>query len=86
MTEGPNSPEARPGAPNASRPQDPSGLLNLFGSSRFFVGLAIIGAFIAGVILHVYATLLVFQLGWGSLTSGAYSIEGIEVLALGSSS
>jgi uncharacterized membrane protein YqhA len=54
----------------------------MFASSRFFVALAIIGAFVAGVILHVYATLLVIQIGWESLTSGERSVEGLEALAL----
>lgn len=82
MTEGATSPEERPGTPNARRQQDPSGLLNLFASSRFFVGLAIIGAFVAGVVVHVYATLLVLQLSWRALTSGERSIEGLETLSL----
>lgn len=57
-------------------------MLRLFGSSRFFVAVAIVGAFVAGVILHVYATLLVFQIGWQTLTSGERSVEGVELISV----
>jgi uncharacterized membrane protein YqhA len=62
--------------------QDPPWLMSLFGSSRFFVIVAIVGAFVAGVILHVYATVLVFQLGWAALTGGPSSVEGVELLSV----
>ena len=53
--------------------RDPPWLLRLFGSSRFFVAVAIVGAFLAGVILHVYATVLVVGLGWETLTGSQRS-------------
>jgi uncharacterized membrane protein YqhA len=57
-------------------------MLRMFGSSRFFVAVAIIGAFLAGIILHVYATVLVIGLGWETLTGGERSVEGVELLSV----
>jgi uncharacterized membrane protein YqhA len=57
-------------------------LLRMFGSSRFFVAVAIVGAFLAGIILHVYATVLVVGLGWETLTGGERSVEGVELLSV----
>jgi uncharacterized membrane protein YqhA len=68
--------------PSVSQRRDPPWLLRLFGSSRFFVALAIVGAFLAGVILHAYATLLVFQIGWETLTGGERSVEAVELLSV----
>lgn len=82
MMEATNSPGEDSGQPAAKQEHDHPRMLQMFGSSRFFVSLAIIGAFLAGVILHIYATLLVFQLGWQTLTSGERSVEGLEALAL----
>ncbi len=82
MREATDLPGEESGQPITGERQDRPALLHVFASSRFFVGLAIIGAFVAGVILHVYATLLVFQIGWQALTSGERSVEGLEALAL----
>ena len=82
MTDERQAVEAESERAGANPPRDETHMLQLFASSRFFVSLAIIAAFVAGVILHVYATILVFQLGWANLTSGERSIEGIEALAL----
>lgn len=62
--------------------RDQPWMLRMFGSSRFFVAVAIVGAFLAGIILHVYATLLVIQIGWNTLTSGESSVEGVELLSV----
>lgn len=69
-------------APELDGPHDDIWLLRLFASSRFFVGIAIIGAFIGGVIILLYATLMVLQVGWSALTSGERSVEGLEVLSV----
>ena len=69
-------------APGARKPHDDPWLLRLFASSRFFVGIAIIGAFVGGIIVLLYGTLMVLQVGWEALTSGERSMEGLEVLAV----
>jgi uncharacterized membrane protein YqhA len=66
----------------AEQRRDQPWMLRMFASSRFFVAVAIVGAFLAGVILHVYATVLVIGLGWETLTGGERSVEGVELLSV----
>jgi uncharacterized membrane protein YqhA len=62
--------------------RQPSAMLRLLGSSRYFVGLAIFGSFLAAALLLVYGTLVVIKIIWETITGGDLSAEGAELLSL----
>jgi uncharacterized membrane protein YqhA len=70
-------------APPAVGPRrQPSGLLRLLGASRYFVGLAIVGSFLAGALLLVYGTLVALKLIWETIVGNDLSTEGAELLSV----
>lgn len=82
MKEGAGAAGEATGSAQTEPRRDSPWMLRLFASSRFFVAVAIVGAFLAGVILHLYATILVIQIGWATLTAGAGSVEEVELLSV----
>jgi len=74
---------ASPGSGPPRRRQgeaQPRWVLRLLASSRYFVLIAVVGAFLAGVTLLVYATLAVVKTIWDAISDGDLSIDGAKHL------
>ncbi len=65
-----------------SRPDRPGFLLRLLASSRFFVGLAVVGSFLSAVTILVYGVVAVVEIAWDTLRQGDVSVNGAKYLSV----
>ena len=54
----------------------------VFASSRYFIGIAVLGSFLSAVTLLVYGTLVVIETVWDTITTGSVSSDGAKHLAV----
>ncbi len=68
--------------PGASERSRPNLVLRMLGTSRYLIALAVLGAFLSALLLLVYGTLAVVELGWDTLRRGEVSVDGAKYLAV----
>lgn len=63
-------------------PERPGFVLRVLGTSRYLVALAVLGSFLSALVLLVYGTLAVAEIGWDTLRAGEVSVDGAKYLAV----
>jgi len=63
-------------------PERPGFIRRVLGTSRYLVALAVLGSFLSALVLLVYGTLAVAEIGWDTLRAGEVSVDGAKYLAV----
>jgi uncharacterized membrane protein YqhA len=80
------SESARPQPPDSASPTLPAEqmpwVLRVLGSSRFFIAIAVLGTFVSGVSMVVFASLVVVKTVWNTFTHGKLTLDEAKHLSV----